>query len=625
MAPRFATYDSANGDVYVTDFFSDTVSVISGTTLIATMYVGSGPIFETYDSGNGYVYVENTGSADVSVIDGLAVIATVGSGVYPLDAAYDPGNGFLYVPNFASNDVSILNGTGRIASVGVGDAPTDATYDTETGNVYVTNSGSNNVSVLNGTRVVGTVAVGREPMYAAYDPQTNYLFVPNEQSDNVSVIVEATAIGTVDVGSLPELATYDPSNGCVYVSVADVWTAGPGGVSEIVASHGYTVRFTETGLPEGTPWFVVLDGTLLRSASSAITFAEPNGTYSYSVASAQGMSPGPAYGSVAVHDASRIVPVTFTVQPSYEVSLVETGLPNGTSWSATLGSATESTTASTMVFSEPTGIWRYSIGGVPGWSTPDSSGLLFVNGSAVTLPLTWQQVTYAVTFQENGLPTPTLWSVAITSPPYGPTASGGTPTLTVKLPNGSYAYSVFALIQKYSSPGGTFVLDGKPLSLSVAFFPSPYSVTFNETGLPYETPWSVTLQGDTIVSTSASITFEVPNGTPVYEIGKLPGWSTASYSGQVDVHGAAVDRIVAWVEVEYAVTFTERGLPAGASWWVGVMDGLLVSSTTDQIALNESNGSFAYSVGTSNLTCAAPPGPSPSPGRSTSSRCSSRR
>jgi YVTN family beta-propeller protein len=608
MAPRFAEYDSGNGEVYVTDYLSGTVSVINGTTLVATIYVGSGPIFEAYDSATGWVYVDNTGSADVSVINGTTTVATIPSGVYPLEPAFDPGNGDLYVPNFASGTVSILNGSSTAAVVAVGAGPTDATYDPETGDVYVTNFDSDNVSVLHGTRVVASVAVGREPMYAAYDPQTNYLFVPNEASDTVSVIVEATDVGTVEVGSLPELATYDPSDGRVYVSVADVSTGGPGGVSVILADHGYPVTFAESGLPTGAPWFVIASGTVLGSNSPTITFAEPNGTYAYAVSSSGGRAPSPAYGSIAVDDASRSVALTFAPQAAYAVNLTEAGLPVGTNWSATIAGATVATTASTLEFSATTGVVEYSIGPVPGWTTAIYSGYIDVNGSAVSLTLEWHRVLFAVTFDEYGLPPPGLWSVEITAPPYGPSAAGGGPTLTVELPNGSYAYSVFALVQRYSSPGGSFVLAGEPLSFAVAFLPSPYGVTFNETGLPVDTAWSVTLQGDTVVSTSSSLTFEVPNGTPTYEIGTVPGWSTPSYSGEIAVNGQAVYRTIVWTEVNYTVTFSETGLPAGTSWWVGAADGPSASSAGTQLALRVPNGSYAYSVRSTNGTFAAPPG-----------------
>jgi hypothetical protein len=46
----------------------------------------------------------------------------------------------------------------------------------------------------------------------------------------------------------------------------------------------YTVTVTETGLPSGSNWFVLLaNGTKLNSTSSTITFSEPNGTYSVTV------------------------------------------------------------------------------------------------------------------------------------------------------------------------------------------------------------------------------------------------------------------------------------------------------------------------------------------------------
>jgi YVTN family beta-propeller protein len=69
ISPYGVAFDSSNGDVYVTNFYSDSVSVINGATntVIAGITVGLSPYGVAFDSSNGDVYVANEGSDSVSV------------------------------------------------------------------------------------------------------------------------------------------------------------------------------------------------------------------------------------------------------------------------------------------------------------------------------------------------------------------------------------------------------------------------------------------------------------------------------------------------------------------------------------------------------------------------------
>jgi len=59
--PFEIAYDSSNGYLYVTNYYSNNVSVINGATntFIASIVVGKWPWGIAYDSSNGYVYVAN--------------------------------------------------------------------------------------------------------------------------------------------------------------------------------------------------------------------------------------------------------------------------------------------------------------------------------------------------------------------------------------------------------------------------------------------------------------------------------------------------------------------------------------------------------------------------------------
>src|SRR5947199_1705221 len=68
--PEGVAYDSAKGEVFVTNLVDGTVSVISDSTnaIVATVTVGSSPIGVAYDSAKGEVFVTNDRDNTVSVI-----------------------------------------------------------------------------------------------------------------------------------------------------------------------------------------------------------------------------------------------------------------------------------------------------------------------------------------------------------------------------------------------------------------------------------------------------------------------------------------------------------------------------------------------------------------------------
>jgi hypothetical protein len=77
----------------------------------------------------------------------------------------------------------------------------------------------------------------------------------------------------------------------------------------------YTVEFKETGLPKGTSWEVTFNGTTVVSTSKTISFKIGDGTYSFTVSSAD-YSASPSSGSITVNNAKVTQKVTFTKEKS---------------------------------------------------------------------------------------------------------------------------------------------------------------------------------------------------------------------------------------------------------------------------------------------------------------------
>ena len=377
--PGGVAYDSGNGYVYVANsaWFSDTVSVINGTTVVATVPVGTNPWDVAYHSGNGYVYVANTGSNNVSVIDGTAVVATVPVESGPISVGYNSGNGYIYVANQGSNNVSVIDGTAVVATVPVGTSPEGVGYNSRNGYVYVANFYSNTVSVINGTTVVATIPVGDYPFDVGYNSGNGDVYVSSTGSNNLTVIEGTTVVGTVAVGGAPHGVAYDGGNGYVYVANFASDT-----VSVFSTIAPPLVTFMETGLPSGTAWSVTVDGAFNRSATTTITFSAPNGTYPYAVGGVPGYTASPSSASITVNGTAVHIAISFSVT-KYAVTFMETGLPSGTSWSVTLDGTAQNSTADTITFMEPNGTFSFSVGLVTGYAVSLSSGNVTVSGKAV--------------------------------------------------------------------------------------------------------------------------------------------------------------------------------------------------------------------------------------------------
>jgi len=478
-------FDSANGYIYVTKSGSNDVSVINGATnkVIASISVGFIGLFPpglAFDPSNGYVYVTNGFSSNVSVINGATnkVIASIAVGLNPEGVAYDSSNGYVYVTNGFSSNVSVINGTTNsvIANINVGAGPEGVAFDSANGYIYVTNSGSNNVSVINGTTnsVIANINVGAGPEGVAYDPSNGYIYVTNFNSNDVSVINGATneVIANISVGSYPYGVALDSANGYIYVT-----NSYSGSVSIISTSpqviKKYTVTFTESGLPSGTSWSVTFNGTTESSSTNTITFSEPNGTYSYSIAAVSGYKVSPSSGSITVNGKNVNQAITFTsvTTTSYTITFTESGLPTGTSWSVTLNGNTETSTTNTISFTEPNGTYSFSIASINGYSVSPSSGNITVNGANVTVPLVFKgntfitvysqfqsfflsnvnfNNTFGVSAEDDGaLPTSVVGSINGNN--YTFTSSGNTWNLTLDM--GDFNNATFMEVHAYFSNG----------------------------------------------------------------------------------------------------------------------------------------------------------------------------
>jgi len=289
----------------------------------------------------------------------------------------------------------------------------------------------------------------------------------------------------------------------------------------------FAVTFTETGLPTGTNWSVLLfpgafagrcdrwggwdhchdqDGQDRASAgtvhpadgwggghghffttsnTSTITFEVTNGTYNYTVFNVTGYTLlGAARGSVNVSGAAPApVAVAFSAIPAYPVTFTETGLANGTNWS----------------------VWVFGFEAYGALGHGDG-GRHHHHGSHVVFE-----------------------------------GTSSTPTITLNLTNGTYRYHVGWVDGYYSNDSrGSFVVAGEPTpTITVNFTAVPqYNVSFESSGLPSGTDWGITVVGvgghlaghhgehiDVQGAARGVVSFSLPRGHYRFRAIPLSGWA----------------------------------------------------------------------------------------------------
>jgi len=348
----------------------------------------------------------------------------------------------------------------------------------------------------------------------------------------------------------------------------------------------YTVTFTETGLPALSLWTVTTTGNgpgqeraaedqTLSSTGSSLNFTLPNATYHYVVSPVTGsfFVDHSNVGKFVVSGASPPpIAVTFTTPATYALTFTESGLPSGTNWSVRISGfsgvpihETASSTTSTVSFTLPNGTFHYVIAEVLGFAINGSTtGSATISGAAANVNVPFLQLAqgafYPVAFGENGLPSGAHWAVTIVAThTFGhsrsETQSGHTSTIFFLLQNGTYRYYAHN-VQGYTiSAGGTgafSILGASPSTIVVNYTAIPtYTATFNETGLPSGTAWSLLVRSTNghstpwyihIVGSSNSTTmkFTLPSGGYCYRLYPVSGFKLTSgvYAGSFNVTGA---------------------------------------------------------------------------------------
>ncbi len=241
---------------------------------------------------------------------------------------------------------------------------------------------------------------------------------------------------------------------------------------------------------------------------------------------------------------------------TFFLNFTEQGLPAGQSWSVTVTPAagpalTLANTTDRLSFGWATGNDSYAVKAVSGYhiTLGSSTGIATVSDPSIVVG--WSPVKFTVKFSENGLKA--AWHA-----PWSVTLDGKEKSSTVGsisfagLSPGSYPFTI-AAVTNYSlnrSYTGTAVVASTGESevaetIELRWTLITYHVTFEETGLPAHTSWSVTLNGVTKTSNTSKVTFSISNGSYAFSA-SVPGYTAAPASGEVLVAGQATTQPVSF-------------------------------------------------------------------------------
>jgi len=361
--------------------------------------------------------------------------------------------------------------------------------------------------------------------------------------------------------------------------------------------HAYALTFAETGLGANLTWAVFIGTQHQYSMAPNVTFVEPNGSYTFSIAEQGSYIVTPSSGTVNITGSNVTVNISFVSDavPTYTVTFTESGLPGSTLWEVYLSGATGGSTSSTIRLNVSNGSYYYVayttfFPGTVNWISNDSTGNVTVSGSNISIVIYFYAAPYTVTFVEAGLPSPGLFEAALDG-----LGRAGAGTVSFAEASGSFPYQVFPADGLYPSPeNGTVVVNGGDISVEINFGPPSSPVVFTESGLPAGTNWSIDVNGTTRFTTATFLTFSLTDGTYNYSVPSVPGFATPT-PGSFTVAGGLVSVLVNFTQDVFSLTFHESGLPPGTDWGV-VIGSETESGASSNLTFYLANGVYGFLV-----------------------------
>ncbi len=201
---------------YVANSGSGDISVLSGTTAVANIFVGGAPYLVRVSPTDGRAYIAGALDGRLLLLEQTAVVGSVDVGGNPTAMVFQPATGYAYLAFPEQDAVAVLSGTQVLARIPVAGGPGVLAADPLRPWVYVGRAQSDLLAVLSGTAVLTDVVVGAPARAIAVAGDTGWAYVVAGRQ--VVVVSGTAALAAIPLeGDLGDLA-WNPSNGYVYVS-----------------------------------------------------------------------------------------------------------------------------------------------------------------------------------------------------------------------------------------------------------------------------------------------------------------------------------------------------------------------------------------------------------------------
>lgn len=245
-------YDSAKGEIFVAVEANNTVSAISDSSnsVTATVPVGNQPSGVAYDSANGDIFVTDYGQPfdTVSVISDSTneVVKNVTVGAEPYQIVYDSVKGELFVSG--TGKVMVIPDSSNTATLNITmPDPKGMAFDPSNGEVFVADGNQAYVISDQNDAILGTIISSSEPVqdgveYAAFDSATSEVAFSDYQTNAVYLVSASALISSSSVVTSPPSTS--SSSSVSHTSSQSSSTSKGGGVPEFPFSVVTTIVVT---------------------------------------------------------------------------------------------------------------------------------------------------------------------------------------------------------------------------------------------------------------------------------------------------------------------------------------------------------------------------------------------
>ena len=254
--------------------------------------------------------------------------------------------------------------------------------------------------------------------------------------------------------------------------------------------------------------------------------------------------------------------IAFYVKGNYVVTFNESGLPAGTYYWVNVSGLLPSgpiAAGSSFTTNVTDGPYTYSVSASNPIYAPKGNGTFTIDGSNLSIHIIFIKKVYLVEFRETGLTGNVTWSVNVS----GIASSGPLQRSSyfLNLTNGTYHYTFNRSSDIFSAASlqGNFTVNGSNVIVPIEFFRLTYLVTLSESGLPSGQNWTIEFNGTVYHLSSNPLVLSLSNGTYVYSVTNVTGYTTSPLTGSLIINGSAASLVINFTKptpIPYEVEFT---------------------------------------------------------------------